>query len=349
MARTGVLLTAFGGPDCLNAVAPFMTSIMGQEPTEAMLAEARRKYLTIGGFSPLPAMAERIAAQLERVLGGLPLAEVSDEDGGVLGMWGASSASLRTADDVKIPVAVGMLHCEPSIADAVSRLVSEGVRQIVSISLSPFDAAATTGAYREALEAALKEHPGVRSLEAASYHRSGEFVGWFADSLNEAFHQVDVLANRGIVIFSAHSLPAADVAADPAYVDQLRETVTAVASEVGLGPAGGFDSLPGFEAFGGLGVTAPWLLAFQSKGRRGGEWIGPDLDEVVAASLEAGYEAVIVVPIGFAIDHMETLYDLDVRAAEPVFAADREFVRVPVPNAAPQFIDALAGAVRKVL
>ena len=349
MARTGVLLTAFGGPDCLDAVAPFMCSIMSAEPGERMLTEAQRKYLTIGGFSPLPAMAERIAAQLERVLNGIAPAEVTDDDGGTLGLWGGALASLRTSETVRIPVAVGMLHSEPFIAAAVDRLVGAGARQIVTASLSPFEAAATTGAFREAVTAALEAHPGVRLVESASYHRSHEFVGLYAENLNEALHEADILANKAIVVFTAHSLPVSDVEADPAYVDQLRETAAAVAAGAGLGAPSGFDALPGVEAFGGPGVTAPWLLAYQSKGRRGDEWLGPDLDVVLDAAVAGGFAVVVVCPVGFAVDHMETLYDLDVQAADRMLSADKEFVRVAVPNADPKYIDALADAVRKVL
>ncbi len=349
MARTGVLLTAFGGPDCLDSVAPFMCSIMGTEPSEQMLTEAQRKYLTIGGFSPLPAMAERIAAQLERVLNGISLAEVTDDDGGTLGLWGGAMASLRTTESVRIPVAVGMLHSEPSIEGAVARLVDAGARQIVVASLSPFEAAATTGAYLEAVTTALDAHPGVRLMESASYHRSDDFIGLYADNLNEALHEADILANKGIIIFTAHSLPVSDIEADPSYVDQLRESAAAVAAGAGLGDPSGFHALPGIEAFGGPGVTAPWLLAYQSKGRRGGEWLGPDLDDVIDAAIAGGFAVVIVCPVGFAVDHMETLYDLDVKAADRVLSAEKEFVRVAVPNADPKYIEALAGAVRKVL
>jgi ferrochelatase len=344
-----VLLTAFGGPGGLDEVAPFMRSIMGSDPTDETLAEARRKYLTIGGFSPLPAMAERIAAQLERVLNGLEPAAIDDQDGGTLGMWGGSMASVRTDTDVRIPVEVGMLHSAPSIADAVSRLVDRGVRQIVAASLSPFEAAATTGSYRTAVERALESHPGVRLIESASYHHSDEFVSLFADNLSEALHGIDILANKAIVVFTAHSLPEADIQADPAYVSQLRETAGAVAAGAGLGAPSGFDALEGIDAFGGPGVTAPWLLAFQSKGRRGGEWIGPDLDDVIDAAIEAGFAAVVVCPIGFAVDHMETLYDLDVAAADRVLSADKEFARVAAPNADARLIEALASAIQKVL
>ncbi len=349
MARTGVLLTAFGGPRDLNEVATFMRSITGADPTDEMLAEARRKYMTIGGFSPLPAMAERIAAQLERSLNDLEPGVADDEDDGMFGMWGGSMASLRTQEEVRIPVEVGMLHSEPSIEGAVARLAERGAKQIVHVSLSPFEAAATTGAYREAIATALESHPGIRPIESASYHRSDGFVGLCADNLSEALHDVDILANKAIVVFTAHSLPQADVDADPSYVSQLRETAASVAAGAGLGAPSGFDALEGIEAYGGPGVTAPWLLAFQSKGRRGSEWIGPGLGEVVDGAIEASFAAVVVCPIGFAVDHMETLYDLDVAVADRLLSADREFARVPAPNADARMIEALADAVRKVL
>lgn len=346
MAKTGVLLTAFGGPDCLDAVAPFMRSIMDAEPSEQLVRDAHRKYLTIGGFSPLPAMAERIAAQLERALSGLPAGEADDD--GSLGMWAGAMPSVRASEGVRVPVAVGMLHSQPSIAEGLARLAELGVRQVVHLSLSPFEAAVTTGAYRDAMETALANSPGVRLVEAASYHRSDGFVGVYADNLNEALHEADILVNKALVVFTAHSLPAADVDDDPAYIDQLRESVAAVAAGAGLGEPSGFATLPGIEAFGGPGVTAPWLLAFQSKGRRGGEWIGPDLDDVLDAAIAEGFDVVVICPVGFALDHMETLYDLDVRAADRLLGSDREFVRAAAPNADPKFIEALAEAVRKV-
>lgn len=347
--RSGVLLTAFGGPDCLDAVAPFMCSIMGTEPSEATCSAARRKYLTIGGFSPLPAMAERIAAQVERALNGIALAEPDDGESPASGAWSGARAAVRAGDGVRIPVVVGMLHSEPSIRSAVEQLTASGVRRIVHLSLSPFDAEVTTGAYGRAIETALAANPGVSVTEAAAYHRSDDFVGLYSDNLNESLHDVDILANKTLIVFTAHSLPAADLEADSCYVDQLRETVAAVAAGSGLGEPAGFVALDGVAAFGGPGVTAPWLLAFQSKGRRGGEWIGPDLDGVIDAAIAQAFAAVVVCPVGFALDHLETLYDLDVCAAERALDADLEFARVAVPNADPQMIEALAQSVRRVL
>jgi protoporphyrin/coproporphyrin ferrochelatase len=346
MQRTGVLLTAFGGPGDLDEIAPFMCSLMGREPSEGALTEARRKYLTIGGGSPLPGMAERVAVQLERALSDVPAAQESEDEGP--SFLGHVKRLQRAADGVKVPVAVGMLHSEPTIARAVASLAEGGVRRIVSLSLSPFEAAATTGAYRSAVQAAVAAHEGLTVVEAADYRRSDAYLSVLAQELDVAMRDELVRPTKPVVVFTAHSLPVADVDADPSYVEQLRETASAVAERSGLGGADGFAALPGVEAFGGHGAS-PWLLAFQSKGRRGGDWVGPDLDDVIDAAAAQGFGSVVVSPIGFALDHMETLYDLDVCAADRALSAGIEFVRAVAPNDDARMIEALAGAVERVL
>lgn len=346
MARTGVLLAAYGGPRNLDEVGPFMCSIMGTEPTDAAVSDACRRYLTIGGFSPLPYMAERVAVQVERALNGLEPASEPDEGG--MGLLGVPSALAR-AGDVKMPVVVGMLHSEPSIGSAVEALASAGVRTIVVLPLSPFESANTTRAYLSAAEAAAEGVGGVRIVEAARYNTSAKFVEAVSTRLATALDTDEIAGMRRLVVFTAHSLPVDEIERDDAYVEQLRETAAAVAESVGLGPADGAPVLPDIEAFSGGTESAPWLLAFQSKGRRGGEWIGPDLDAVLDAAIAADFECVVVSPIGFALDHMETLYDLDVLAADRVLSADREFARAAAPNDSPELVAALAEAVERVI
>jgi ferrochelatase len=346
MARLGVLLVAYGGPRDLDEIAPFMASIMGTEPSEAALQDARRRYLTIGGISPLPFTAERIAVQLERSLSGLPEAPAGDDEGvGLLGM--PAPLPRAAAESVKLPVAVGMLHSEPSISAAVRQLADSGVREVVVLSLSPFECASTTGKYARAVEAAASE-AGVAVREAGSYRTSDPFVGILSDNLEAAMGAEEIKDRSPLVVFAAHSLPVAEIEADPCYVDQLRQTATAVAARLELGAPGPEPVLPGIEAFGG-GDRVPWVLAFQSKGKRGGAWIGPDIEDVIDAAGVAGFTAVVVSPLGFAIDHMETLYDLDVVAAERALDQDIEFSRAQAPNDASLTIEALAEAVRKVL
>jgi len=102
------------------------------------------------------------------------------------------------------------------------------------------------------------------------------------------------------------------------------------------------ERLPGIESVGGLGGAVPWVFAYQSKGARPGAWLGPDLDDVIDAASSAGYDSIVVCPVGFATDHMETMYDLDIVAEERARARGLGFVRSAVPNDDPLLIAAFA-------
>ncbi len=152
---------------------------------------------------------------------------------------------------------------------------------------------------------------------------------------------------------TAHSLPVSDLTDDDPYVGGLREVSEEVAT---LGRSwrrkrsGSMaNSCQGVASFGSCGGETPWLLAYQSKGMRPGEWLGPDLGDVFAAASAAGFDGVVVCPVGFATDHMETLYDLDIVAKRDATAAGLRFVRADVPNASPELIEGFARLVRPML
>jgi len=155
-----------------------------------------------------------------------------------------------------------------------------------------------------------------------------------------------------IVAFTAHSLPESDLVDDDPYVAGLEATASAVAEQ--LGWAEGHDGagagvLQEGVAFGTLEAPQPWLLVYQSKGARPGAWLGPGLEELIAAAAAAGVAALAVCPIGFMTDHMETLFDLDTVAAVQAAEAGIAFVRAPVPNTDELVLDALAEAVAELL
>jgi ferrochelatase len=318
--RTGILLTAFGGPDCIESVGPFMSNLMGREPSPEIVARAQSKYESIGGCSPLP---ERTA-------------EIAD----------ALKARLR-ADGHDVEVRVGMRYWHPTIAESFDGLVADGAGRIVQMSLSPFESAVSSGAYRSAVERAGEDHPGVELVEAASFHDAAGFVEALAAGARAAIDGLGCL--RPLVVFTAHSLPVADSEADGRYVEQLRATTAAVAARLAL-PAGdvGAEVLPRMPVFGHSGER-PWLFTYQSRGMTPGEWLGPQIEDVMDAAGAAGFDGVAVCPIGFGTDHMETLYDLDVVAARRAAAAALAFTRGAAPNASPAMIEALASCITPLL
>jgi len=324
--RTGVLIVGFGGPDTIESVRPFMCELMGREPSDEVVDEVCMRYLAIGGKSPLPEIAAAIADALSKRL--------EEETGDV------------------IPVLVGMRYTAPTIEDAVKAFVAAGVDRVVMCSLSPFESKVTHGAYREALAEALRDHADVEVVEAPQIGTLDAFAELVAASALSSLEQLDT-TERSLVVFSAHSLPVSDLTPDDPYVNGLKHVLDRVAEFIKWQPgrAGtGEPLLSGIATYGALETQPqPWVLAYQSKGKRPGEWLGPDLGEVVDAAHAADMMSIIVVPIGFVTDHLETLYDLDIEVADHVLGFGMEFVRGPVANDHEHLVNGLAEAIVPLL
>ncbi|HEY5541415.1 MAG TPA: ferrochelatase, partial [Coriobacteriia bacterium] len=253
------------------------------------------------------------------------------------------------ARGLDVPVRVGMRYWEPYIADTVAELVALGCDRIIALSLSAFESEIATGAYRKAIEPVLAEHRCVHVVEAPLAAAHDAYAEFFARSVTEALAQ---LPTGSLVAFSAHSLPLSDLVADDPYVSGIEATAAKVAELLGLGvasPEAGGRAGGGFSTLGSDEGPHPWYLVYQSKGARPGGWLGPELDALLegAARLEA--PGVVVCPIGFMTDHMETLFDLDTVAAMHSAEAGLAFVRAPVPNDDELVIAALAEAVAKLV
>ena len=323
--RTAVMLVGFGGPDCIDSVRPFMCNLMGCEPSDELVERVKRRYLTIGGSSPLPAIAFQMAQALEAKL---------------------------TEQGHEVPVVLGMRYWPPLIGETLRGLHHHGFHRVIAVSLSPFESKVATGAYREAYDAALAELEGMEVLEAPPLHTMSGFGGLLVGGTAEALTEVKD-HRPALLVFTAHSLPVDDLEDDDRYAPALREFVDRMVGVLQMGEGAELDGsdqrLAGIRAYGSLEEPQPWVFAYQSKGNRPCEWLGPDLDDVVDAAIAGGFKAIVVAPVGFATDHMETLYDLDVVVAGRVLDADVEFARAPVPNADELLVDSIAQAVVPLL
>lgn len=306
-----VALLAYGGPETAEQIPVFLRRLMGREPDPRTLAVVEERYRLIGGASPLPGITVRQARALEaRLAGQLP---------------------------ARVRVRHGFLYAEPSVADCLTELDAEVV---VALPLSPFASRLTTGRYRAAIDAA--EGPaGVAAAGGAAepaFPRGRSIPlleGWYADkdfvqsiskNVAEALDGCDV--NEWVVLFTAHNVPLETVAEGDPYVEQLQQTISRLVPAI----------MPG-----------DWRFAFQSKGRGGGEWLEPEVDDVVRAIATDGWKKILVVPVGFVSDNVETLYDLEIMLREQIESAGMEYRRSAAPNDSPPFIEALADAVIEYL
>jgi ferrochelatase len=177
---------------------------------------------------------------------------------------------------------------------------------------------------------ALSEAAGAlptRCVEA--WHLNPAFIDVLARRIRQALARYpDDARDKVPVLLTAHSLPRRVVDREPEYVEQLNQTARAVAAAADL-PA------------------AQWSFAYQSAGHTPEEWLKPDMLDVLPRLARDGHRHVLIAPVQFLADHLETLYDIDVAGREQALEAGFEsIVRIAAPNAAPDFIEALATVVR---
>jgi ferrochelatase len=223
-------------------------------------------------------------------------------------------------------VAAAMRFSEPSIGEAVSCLVASGAERVLGLILSPQYSSTLMGGYHAELQAAAD---GVPAKTVGAWHLNPAFVDVLASRIRGALSIYADQERDGVpVLLTAHSLPRRVVDREPEYVEQLRETSRAVAAAANLPPE-------------------QWWFVYQSAGHTPEEWLKPDMLEILPQLGRLGHRRVVVAPVQFLADHLETLYDIDVAGRDQALAAGFEsFTRVEAPNAAPDFIEALASIVR---
>jgi ferrochelatase len=279
----------YGAPSGDEDVAAYLSRVRGHPPTAELAEEMRRRYRLIGG-SPLIDITRAQGAKLAQLLGG----------------------------DYR--VRVGMRFSEPGIGDEVRALVSEdGAERIVAIPMSPQWSDRLMAGY----EQAVADSSAVPFAIARSWWSTPSFVAATAGAIAESLSKF--AASSPAIVLTAHSLPRRVFESEPGYVDELRDTASAVAKAAGL---------------------EDWSFAYQSAGHTAEEWLRPDLTDLFPSLAAHGATDVLVAPVQFLADHLEVLYDLDIAAAAQARDAGLRYHRIPMPNTRPDFIGALAAIAR---
>lgn len=221
-------------------------------------------------------------------------------------------------------VHVGMLHADPTIVATADEIASAGIDDVIVVSLAPYRCEVSTDAYEEAVAEALGGRVSSVRL-APDWNLNAGYVRALAAMLGAKLKDAPP---GSPVIFAAHSLPRRMIDQGDPYAAQLLETAAAVASELGL------------EA---------WELAYQSVSAAAREpWLGPSVEEAMDRLVESGVGSVVVDPIGFIADHVETLYDNDVEHRAHAETLGVDFHRCLCLNDHPGLIAALADVVEGV-
>jgi ferrochelatase len=326
--HTAVLLLAHGTPDVLGEMAEYLAKVTGGRALpQEVVQELQHRYAQIG-------------------LGEQPGAEPPQ-----LTRWTfAQTDSLRkalAATSTPLPVYVAMRNWHPYIADVVAQMRSDGVTRIIAVCLAPQNSRTSIGLYRRALVSALTANtaaPPIALTFVEEWPEEPALIQAFAERLVALYSNLE--ARDLPVLFTAHSVP-------------CRTIMTGEASIVGARPGTPMQATPDpypveakrtaalvFEsAARQLPDLKTWYFAFQSQGVAGGPWIGPTVEDTLAAIRAEGHTGVILQPIGFLCDHVEILYDIDIAFTETARTLGLQLYRPESLNDSPLLAEALLDVV----
>lgn len=297
----------------MNDVRPVTVLLVGFGGPET-LEEVPDFVESVLGRTPPEHVIPEVLNRYKAIGGGSPLPATTRRQASLV------SAELSRRGQLA-HVHVGMLHAEPTITQAAEQIVAEGADDIVVISLAPYRCEVSTDAYEAAAKDALSGN-GARVRLGPDWNLAPSYVGALAEMLKSGL--ADAPTDTP-VIFSAHSLPQRMIDQGDPYADQLRETAEVVADVAGV---------------------SEWHLAYQSvSGAAREPWLGPSVEEVMDEIAGRGATSVLVDPIGFIADHVETLYDNDVEHRRHAESIGLDFYRCRCLNEHPGLIATLADIV----
>ncbi|MBD2297764.1 ferrochelatase [Nostoc sp. FACHB-190] len=322
MGRVGVLLLNLGGPDKLEDVGPFLFNLFSDP--EIIRLPFRWLQKPLAWFIA----SRRVKTSQEnykQIGGGSPLRRITEAQG---------EALREQLSDLgkEANIYVGMRYWHPYTEEAIAQLTQDEIDKLVILPLYPQFSISTSGSSFRLLEKLWQEDPKLQNLEYTvipSWYKQRNYLKAMAELIAQ---EIDQCPNPDDVhiFFSAHGVPKSYVeeAGDP-YQQEIEECTYLIMQT--------------------LNRPNAHTLAYQS--RVGPvEWLQPYTEDALKELGAQGVQDIVVVPISFVSEHIETLQEIDIEYREIAEEAGiHNFRRAPAPNTHPVFIRALADLVIEAL
>lgn len=318
MGRVGVLLLNLGGPDKIEDVRPFLYNLFSDPEIIRLPVKALQKPLA---WLISTLRAKKSQANYLEIGGGSPLRQITEAQAEAL-----ETKLKEMGQDAKIYI--GMRYWHPFTEEAIAHIKNDGIDELVILPLYPQFSISTSGSSFRVLEEMWATDQALQQVEYTvipSWYDNVEYLKAMADLIAQ---ELDKFANpeRVHIFFSAHGVPVSYVeeAGDP-YQTEIEECTRLIMQT--------------------LGRSNEHTLAYQS--RVGPvEWLQPYTEEALKQLGEKGVDNLLVVPISFVSEHIETLQEIDMEYREVAEEAGiSNFQRVPALNIHPGFINSLANLV----
>lgn len=319
--KLGVVLLNLGGPDSLDAVEPFLYNLF----CDPDIIDFPGSFLFRKGLAKLISSRRhpRIQEQYKQIGGKSPLKDHT--------LRQASMLEEKLNETMPVRVYTAMRYWHPSTAEALEEIARDGVTRVALLPLYPQFSKATTESSVKEWNNVLATIPGDKRPEFTvidPYYDFPPYVDAFVERVHEGLARFAPEERADVhVLFSAHGTPMKLVHAGDPYSHQIKKTVAAVIERGG--------------------ITNPTHLCYQSKvGPL--KWLTPSTPDTINELAALGVKKMLIVPIAFVSDHLETLYEVGIEFRHMAKTAGvTDFEVTTGLNDSQQFIEALAQLVHK--
>jgi ferrochelatase len=318
--KVGVVLFQLGGPDTPEAVEPFLYNLFCDPDIiplgilGAVLRKPLAKYIS--------RRRAKVAGQHYAEIGGKsPIRLLTERQ--------AEKLAAALSPQVEATVTVAMRYWHPLTHAAVAAIQGAQPEELVLLPLYPQYSVATTGSSLKEWSRLYKpSHRPLRLHVVESFYNHPLYIESVVERIRLSLTHFD-RAEGVHLVFSAHGLPLRLIEKGDPYQRQVEATVRLVCER------GGWEN--------------PHTLCFQSKvGRQ--KWLEPSLTATIERLARAGEKHLLVIPIAFVTEHIETLHEINIEAREEAeHQGVEQFEMMPAVGDSPTFIACLADLVLRAV
>ncbi|XP_070178647.1 ferrochelatase, mitochondrial-like isoform X2 [Littorina saxatilis] len=319
--KTGIVLLNLGGPEKAADVHDFLLRLFLDKDLIPLPAQNKLAPVIARRRTP------KIIEQYQKIGGGSPIKKWTELQG---------QAMVDILDEISPDTAphkyyIGFRYAHPLTEDTIQQLEQDGVERAVAFTQYPQYSCSTTGSSLNAIYRHYAKHGASNNVVWSVIDRWPTHPGLvkaFANNIRDEIARFPEEDQDDVVIlFSAHSLPMKVVNRGDPYPLEVSATVQRVMEE--------------------LGQSHSYRLVWQSKvGPL--PWLSPQTDDAIKGLVARNNKNILLVPIAFTSDHIETLYELDLEYAQHLGAevGVKNIRRAASLNDNPIFIEAMADIVK---
>ena len=314
--KWAVLFLNMGGPETLDEVEPYLYNIFSDRniiklPLSFLLQKPLARFIS-------SKRASKTKENYRAIGGGSPLLKWT--------RLAAAGVEKNLRDGyTNVTAYCGMRYTPPFIGNQLDKIADSGCKHVVVVTLYPQYSQATTGTAIQEIIDWLKKNSNRHDLTfslISEWYDLPQYIQLLKNRIADAMQKVNDRKNSRL-LFSAHSLPVKMIAKGDPYLEHVKRTAS-LAGE-------GYD----------------YLLSFQS--RLGPvRWQGPETIATIQELGRNGVRELVIVPVSFVSDHVETLHEIDIELRELAEESGIEnFIRVESFNDDPRFIGLLTDLVEE--